>query len=133
MAALSKRSCSSSCLCLLGVLGAIAMAAIMAECRHAAHAPHRCRTNQLSEEDRARKLAEMSGNASVHEEARWQRLSNARKRDHADADPTEDGHDAEKFRKVAAQQVQGSQSVEQGVGRRKYYSEKDSEGPAFRR
>ena len=93
----------------------------------------RCRTNQLSEEDKARKLAEMTGNASVHEEARWQRLSSARKRDHAEAVPAEDGHDAEKFRKVAAQQVQGSQSVEQGVGRRKYYSERDSDKAAFRR
>ena len=75
----------------------------------------------------------MTGNASVHEEARWQRLSNARKRDHAEAAPTEDDHDAARFRKVAAQQVQGSQSVEQGVGRRKYYSERDSGGNAFRR
>ena len=45
------------------------------------HADLSCRTGQLSEEEKARRLAEMSGNADAHEEARWARLQAARKRD----------------------------------------------------
>ena len=61
----------------------------------------------MSEEEKARRLAEMTGNATVHEEARWDRLANARKRDRAaDEAPGEhDVHDAAKFRKVAAEQA----------------------------
>ena len=49
----------------------------------------------------------MSGNANVHEEARWDRLANARKRDRAaDEDPAQNGvHDAAKFRKTAVEQA----------------------------
>ena len=43
------------------------------------------RTGRLSEEEKARRLAEMSGNAEVHEEARWARLQAARKRDDSEA------------------------------------------------
>lgn len=35
----------------------------------------------MSEEEKARRLTEMSGNADVREEARWARLHAARKRD----------------------------------------------------
>ena len=47
-------------------------------------APWLCRTGRLTEEERLKKLAEMTGNASVHEEARWQRLASARKKDDAE-------------------------------------------------
>lgn len=39
------------------------------------------RTGRLTEEEKRRKLEEMTGNANVHEEARWARLHAARKRD----------------------------------------------------
>ena len=42
------------------------------------------RTGRLTEEEKQRRLAEMSGNATVHEEARWQRLEQARKKDDAE-------------------------------------------------
>ena len=45
-----------------------------------------CRTGQISEEEKARRLAEMSGNADAHEEARWARLQAARKRDDSEAE-----------------------------------------------
>ena len=45
-----------------------------------------CRTGQLSEEEKARRLAEMSGNADAHEDARWARLQAARKRDDTEAE-----------------------------------------------
>ena len=45
-----------------------------------------CRTGQISEEEKARRLAEMSGNADAHEEARWARLQAARKRDEVEAE-----------------------------------------------
>lgn len=46
----------------------------------------KCRTGQLSEEEKARRLAEMSGNADAHEDARWARLHAARKRDDSQAE-----------------------------------------------
>ena len=47
----------------------------------------------------------MTGNANLHEEARWDRLATAHKRDREEA-PGEDGvHDATKFRKAAVEQV----------------------------
>ena len=101
----------------------------------------------MSEEERARRLAEMSGNASVHEEARWQRLSNARKKDAQDdaeavAAGAEDGAHANgkggqvDFMKAATRNLYASSeggSVQEQVGRRKYYSERDSDKAAFRR
>ena len=39
----------------------------------------------MTEEERAAKLAEMSGNASVHEEARWTRQKRAREADASEA------------------------------------------------
>ena len=42
------------------------------------------RTGRLTAEERAARLAEMSGNADVHEEARWSRLRNAKAADAAE-------------------------------------------------
>ena len=50
--------------------------------------PLRCcgarRTGRLTAEERAARLAEMAGNAGVHEEARWSRLRNAKAADAAE-------------------------------------------------
>ena len=40
----------------------------------------------MTEEQRAARLAEMAGNASVHEEARWVRQKRAREADAAEED-----------------------------------------------
>ena len=42
------------------------------------------RTGRLTAEERAARLAEMAGNADVHEEARWSRLRNAKAVDAAE-------------------------------------------------
>ena len=42
------------------------------------------RTGQLTTEERAQRLAEMTGNASVHDEARWSRQRRARAEDEAE-------------------------------------------------
>ena len=42
------------------------------------------RTGQLTAEERAQRLAEMTGNASVHDEARWSRQRRARAEDEAE-------------------------------------------------
>ncbi len=47
-------------------------------------APAARRTGRLSAEERAARLAEMAGNADVHEEARWSRLRNAKATDDAE-------------------------------------------------
>ena len=43
------------------------------------------RPGQLSAEERAQRLAEMTGNATVHDEARWSRQRRARKQDDEEA------------------------------------------------
>lgn len=104
------------------------------------------RTGKLTEEERQARLAEMTGNADVHEEARWQRLANARKRDESDvAEPAqEDGKAAgddksngkrhEEYMKNTMREMYGSgTSVEDQIGRRKYYSERGGDKAAFRR
>lgn len=42
------------------------------------------RTGRLTAEERAARLAEMAGNADVHEEARWSRLRTAKANDDAE-------------------------------------------------
>ena len=42
------------------------------------------RTGQLTAEERAQRLAEMTGNASVHDEARWSRQRRAQAEDEAE-------------------------------------------------
>lgn len=46
--------------------------------------PWGCRTGRMTEEERKRRLAEMAGNAEVHEEARWARQKRARDADAAE-------------------------------------------------
>ena len=43
------------------------------------------RPGQLSAEERAQRLAEMTGNATVHDEARWSRQRRAREQDDEEA------------------------------------------------
>ena len=44
-----------------------------------------CRPGQLTAEERAQRLAEMTGNATVHDEARWSRQRRAREQDDEEA------------------------------------------------
>ncbi|KAK9792960.1 hypothetical protein WJX73_009574 [Symbiochloris irregularis] len=106
------------------------------------------KTGKLTEEERQARLAEMTGNADVHEEARWQRLANARKRDDADTGPAPDdsaagedkqtggkhGSKHDEYMKNTMREMYGTgTSVEDQVGRRKYYSERGGDRAAFRR
>lgn len=98
-----------------------------------------CRTGRLTEEEKARKLAEMQGNAEVHDDARWQRLSDEKKRDAAEklAMANQDTGSAAAFLKQAHKSLYGATgeaaSLEDRVGRRKYYNDKDTERGAFKR
>lgn len=96
----------------------------------------------MTEQERSARLAEMAGNASMHEEARWQRLANARRKDQApdvwpsDAEADRHHKDRTDFMKNATRELYGGEnagSVEDQVGRRKYYSEHRSDHAAFRR
>lgn len=65
------------------------IAATIAHCRIAWDVTERgwlvpYRTGQLTAEERAQRLAEMTGNASVHDEARWSRQRRAREVDEAE-------------------------------------------------
>jgi hypothetical protein len=51
------------------------------------HVRQEYRTGKLDEAEKAKRLAEMMGNADVHEEARWERLKRARRDD--DEEPGE--------------------------------------------
>ncbi|CAK0779174.1 hypothetical protein CVIRNUC_004711 [Coccomyxa viridis] len=94
------------------------------------------KTGQLTAEERAQRLAEMTGNASVHDEARWSRQRRARERDEADeaaderrpADEQKHTSKAAAFLKTATQETYGAggeaASLADRVGRRKYYSER---------
>ena len=91
-------------------------------------------------------------NADVHEEARWQRLANARKKDQSEDDAVAAATAAEAdkgkgrgesskhghFMKTATRELYGAEggggSVQDQIGRRKYYSERGaSDKAAFRR
>ena len=100
----------------------------------------------MTEEDRAARLKEMSGNASVHEEARWQRLANARRKDQSEEaiaaaangapERVKGNRKQDDFLKTATRDLYGADeggSVQDQVGRRKFYSERRSDGAAFRR
>ena len=92
----------------------------------------------LTAEDKARRLAEMQGNAEVHDDARWQRLSNEKKKDAAEAQAQalQSGSAAE-FMKQAHKSLYGATgeaaSLEDRVGRRRHYNDKDTERGAFKR
>ncbi|KAK9808797.1 hypothetical protein WJX72_003833 [[Myrmecia] bisecta] len=103
------------------------------------------KTGCLTEEERAKRLAEMAGNADVHDEARWARLKHARDKDEAADAADAPGKVDEKarhhsntaaFLKQATKEVYGTAgegaSLEDRVGRRKFYAD-NSGSAAFRR
>lgn len=98
-----------------------------------------CRTGRLTSEEKARKLAEMQGNAEVHDDARWQRLSDEKQKDAAEAlvQANQGNGSAAAFLKQAHKSLYGATgeaaSLEDRVGRRKYYNDKDTERGAFKR
>lgn len=98
-----------------------------------------CRTGRLSQEEKARRLAEMQGNAVVHDDARWQRLSDEKQKDAAEAleQANQGNGSAAAFLKQAHKTVYGATgegaTLEDRVGRRKYYNDKDTERGAFKR
>ncbi|KAK9846165.1 hypothetical protein WJX84_002742 [Apatococcus fuscideae] len=110
------------------------------------HVKTEYKTGRLTEEEKQRRLAEMSGNANVHEEARWQRLEQARKKDdaedatlavHPQGDKAEDWHYSEtaKFmQRTGKGLAEGVATLEDRVGRAKFYQDRgSSDRAAFRR
>ena len=100
---------------------------------------HTCRTGKLSQEEKARRLAEMQGNAEVHDDARWKRMSDEKKKDAAEAVElaNQSTGSAAAFLKQAHKTVYGATgegaTLEDRIGRRKYYNDKDTERGAFKR
>ncbi len=98
-----------------------------------------CRTGRLTQEEKAKRLAEMQGNAEVHDDARWQRLSDEKQKDAAEAleQANQGSGSAAAFMKQAHKTLYGATgegaSLEDRVGRRKYYNDKDTERGAFKR
>lgn len=80
----------------------------------------------------------MQGNAEEHDDARWQRLSDEKKKDAAEAAAqANQTSSAADFMKQAHKSLYGATgeaaSLEDRVGRRKYYNDKDTERGAFKR
>lgn len=103
-------------------------------------------TGRLTAEERAAKLAQMTGNALEHEGSRSSRLKHAAKADAvADAAEAVGGRtahhtDTERFMKTVTKDVYGAEagggSLEERVARRKYYNERGigaTDRNAFRR
>lgn len=97
------------------------------------------RTGRLTAEEKAAKLAEMQGNAEVHDDARWQRLSDEKSKDAAEAllQANQANDSAAAFLKQAHKSLYGATgeaaSLEDRVGRRKHYIDKGTERGAFKR
>jgi len=98
-----------------------------------------CRTGRLSQEEKARRLAELQGNAEVHDDARWQRLSAEKQKDAAKVleQANQGSGSAAAFLKQAHKTVYGATgegaTLQDRIGRRKYYNDKDTERGAFKR
>ncbi|KAI3732187.1 hypothetical protein L1987_63386 [Smallanthus sonchifolius] len=94
--------------------------------------PHK----RLSKEERAAKLKEMQMDAELHEEQRWRRLKQAE-----DDDAKEVSHASSNGRNfldaahksIYGAEKGGSSTIEESVRRRTHYSQRRSEGNAFRR
>ncbi|KAI3818919.1 hypothetical protein L1987_12740 [Smallanthus sonchifolius] len=94
--------------------------------------PHK----RLSKEERAAKLKEMQMDAELHEEQRWRRLKQA-----DDDDAKEVSHASSSGRNfldaahksIYGAEKGGSSTIEESVRRRTHYSQRRSEGNAFRR
>ncbi|GJV08722.1 pre-mRNA-splicing factor CWC25 [Tanacetum coccineum] len=101
-------------------------------------APHnrRNRNTELSKEERAAKLKEMQMDAELHEEQRWRRLKQAEVEDAKEV--THASSSGRNFLDAAHKSVYGadkggSSTIEESVRRRTHYSQRKSEGNAFRR
>lgn len=81
----------------------------------------------------------MQGNAEVHDDARWKRLSDEKQKDadEAVALANQGSGSAAAFLKQAHKTIYGATgegaSLEDRVGRRKYYNDRDTERGAFKR
>ncbi len=108
----------------------------------------RHRAGQLTEEERAARLAAMTSNAEEHEDARWQRLRRESARDAADASleahapahhhtekPAFLGHqERELFGSGAADGGGGGMTMAERVGARKHFQQRGADtADAFRR
>ncbi|KAI3499053.1 hypothetical protein L1887_34846 [Cichorium endivia] len=97
---------------------------------------HHRNSNVLSNEDRARKLKEMQMDAELHEEQRWKRLKQAEDEDAKEVSHASSG--GRNFLDAAHKSIYGaekggSSTIEESVRRRTHYSQRKSEGNAFRR
>lgn len=97
---------------------------------------HHRNSNVLSNEDRARKLREMQMDAELHEEQRWKRLKQAEDEDAKEVSHASSG--GRNFLDAAHKSIYGaekggSSTIEESVRRRTHYSQRKSEGNAFRR
>lgn len=96
------------------------------------------RTGRLTEEEKRARLAEMVGDASLHDGQRWDRLHKARVKEEEELQATGPGgpSDGARFLKEAHKNLYGANgeasSLEDRVGRRKFYND-HGEGAAFRR
>ena len=96
---------------------------------------------QLSDAERAARLAEMQANADVHEEQRWQRLKRAADADAVEVKRSEKDKSNEEFLADTQKSIFGSErasasSIEKSVKRRAHFIERssaDNEKNAFRR
>lgn len=98
---------------------------------------------QLSDAERAARLAEMQANADAHEEQRWQRLKRAADADvveakRAENDKSNDQFIADTRRSMftAGDKSSGASTIEKSVKRRAHFVERssgDNERNAFRR
>ncbi|KAL0040595.1 hypothetical protein WJX77_011876 [Trebouxia sp. C0004] len=103
------------------------------------HQRQEYKTGRLTQEEKARRLAEMQGNAEVHDDARWQRLSVEKQKDAAEVleQANQGSGSAAAFLKQAHKTVYGATgegaTLQDRIGRRKYYNDKDTERGAFKR
>ncbi|KAG0589776.1 hypothetical protein KC19_1G047500 [Ceratodon purpureus] len=96
---------------------------------------------QLSDAERAARLAEMQANADVHEEQRWQRLKRAADADAVEVKRSEKDKTNEEFLADTQKSIFGSErasasTIEKSVKRRAHFIERssaDNERNAFRR
>lgn len=94
------------------------------------------RSREVSKEERAAKLKEMQMDAELHEEQRWRRLKQAEDDDAKEVKQASSS--GRNFLDVAHKSVYGaekggSSTIEESVRRRTHYSQRKTEGNAFRR
>ncbi|XP_071707317.1 uncharacterized protein [Rutidosis leptorrhynchoides] len=98
--------------------------------------PMHKKTREISKEDREAKLREMQMDAELHEEQRWRRLKQAEVDDAKEVSHASSS--GKNFLDAAHKSIYGadkggSSTIEESVRRRTHYSQRKSEGNAFRR